>query len=78
MKKEIAEIWADILEVDGLTSDSSFYDFGGTSLQAMRICARIERLTGFEVSPELVFETDNFGEFVTRVRAMDPAPEARR
>ncbi|MFB7495962.1 phosphopantetheine-binding protein [Streptomyces sp. NPDC056161] len=78
MEKEIAGIWAEILEVDDVLPDSSFYDFGGTSLQAMRICARIERITGYEVSPESVFDTDTFRDFVARVRAMDPAQEAGR
>ncbi|MGW5652951.1 acyl carrier protein [Streptomyces humi] len=69
---EIAAIWADILEVDSVAGDVSFYDFGGTSLQAMRICARIERLTGHEVAPELLFDADTFEDFVTGVlRAVD-------
>ncbi|WP_046728758.1 phosphopantetheine-binding protein [Streptomyces humi] len=72
---EISAIWADVLEVDSVAGDLSFYDFGGTSLQAMRICARIERLTGREVAPELLFDADTFEDFVADVLRADDGTE---
>jgi acyl carrier protein len=74
MEKEIARIWSEILEVETVAPDSSFYDFGGTTLQAMRICARLESLTGTDVTPDLLFEADTFADFVaavTRLRATE-------
>ncbi|MFJ1608566.1 phosphopantetheine-binding protein [Streptomyces sp. NPDC088253] len=52
----VARLMAEVLEVDRVGLDDSFYDFGGTSLQAMRLCIRLERETGFPVQPVDVFE----------------------
>ena len=62
-------ILCEILEIDDgrASPEDSFYDFGGTSLQAMRICTRIHRELGAEVAPELLFEADTFGDFVGAV-----------
>ncbi|MFJ4622338.1 acyl carrier protein [Streptomyces sp. NPDC088812] len=75
MESEIASVWAEILGVDHVSPESGFYDFGGTSLQAMRICARVERITGYEVPPETVFACDTLRDFVARVRAMGPGAD---
>jgi acyl carrier protein len=75
MLNEMARIWADILEVDEIPLDASFYDFGGTSLQAMRICARIERDTGIVVTPDALFEADTFSDFVAGVTSAPAAAD---
>ncbi|MFF4424752.1 phosphopantetheine-binding protein [Streptomyces sp. NPDC001549] len=52
----VARLMADVLDVDRVGPDDSFYDFGGTSLQAMRLCIRLERETGLSAQPVDVFE----------------------
>ncbi|MDX3578131.1 phosphopantetheine-binding protein [Streptomyces sp. FL07-04A] len=52
----VARLMAEVLEVDRVGMDDSFYDLGGTSLQAMRLCIRVERETGCPLQPVDVFE----------------------
>lgn len=63
----IAHIQAEILGVDRVGRADSFYDFGGTSLQAIRICARIEREIGSRALPAWLFETDVLADFAQRI-----------
>ncbi|GAA1911672.1 hypothetical protein GCM10009716_22040 [Streptomyces sodiiphilus] len=63
----VLRIAADVLKVPRVTASDSFYDFGGTSLQAMRICARIEKELGLSVTPETLFECDSFADVVSAV-----------
>jgi len=65
----VATIAADVLGVDRLGRSDSFYDFGCTSLQALRICARVERDVGLRALPVWLFETDVLADFVGRLHA---------
>lgn len=67
LETAVAHIQADILGVDRVGRTDSFYDFGGTSLQAIRICARIEREIGSRALPAWLFETDVLTDFVKRL-----------
>ncbi|MDG9688365.1 phosphopantetheine-binding protein [Streptomyces sp. DH18] len=56
-------IIAEILDVPKVTADDNFYDFGGSSLQAMRICARLRKDWGVHAAPDALFEADTLGDF---------------
>ncbi|MFD3694908.1 acyl carrier protein [Streptomyces sp. NPDC058646] len=58
----VLRIVADVLKTPHVTMADSFYDFGGTSLQAMRICARIRTELGSRIAPERLFESDTLAE----------------
>jgi acyl carrier protein len=60
----VAAVVAEVLGVDRVGLDDSFYDFGGTSLQAMRVCIRLERETGQALTPVEVFEHDVLADLV--------------
>ncbi|MFJ3601103.1 MULTISPECIES: phosphopantetheine-binding protein [unclassified Streptomyces] len=68
LEKQVAKIVAEVLGVDRVGRDDSFYDFGGTSLQAIRICARIERGLGMKALPLWFFSHDILHEFVQELR----------
>lgn len=70
----VAQIQADVLGTDQVGRKDSFYDFGGTSLQAIRICARVERETGYRAEPFWLFEDDVLMEFVRRLQAHGRQP----
>ncbi|MFB6612819.1 glutamate 5-kinase [Streptomyces sp. NPDC085524] len=56
-----------VREVTGrpeITPDMQFHDIGGTSLQAMRICARLRTLTGIPFAPQDAFESASLREFL--------------
>lgn len=69
LETQVAQIFADILEVGEIGSADSFYDFGGTSLQAIRICTRIERETSYRALPIWLFEAEYLADFVKRLTA---------
>jgi len=57
-EQHLLRIVADVLKVPHVTMADGFHDFGGTSLQAMRICARIGTELGVRIAPERLFESD--------------------
>lgn len=59
----IAKIQAEILDIDRFGRTDSFYDFGGTSLQAIRVCARVEREVGLKAKPAWLFSHDVLADF---------------
>ncbi|HET9899084.1 MAG TPA: condensation domain-containing protein [Streptosporangiaceae bacterium] len=76
LESQVAKILAEVLDVDRIGRSDSFYDFGGTSLQAIRICARVERDIGCKALPVWLFEYDVLADFVQRLdRAAATAPE---
>jgi len=46
IEKELVSIWKDVLNLDSLGINDSFFDLGGHSLLAARLMARIEKVTG--------------------------------
>ena len=65
----IANIQSEILDVDRFGRTDSFYAFSGTSLDAIRICARIERDSGYRALPVWLLETDILADFAKRLEA---------
>jgi acyl carrier protein len=64
-----SRILADVLGVDRIGRSDSFYDFGGTSLQAIRICARIEVEIGCPAQPEWLFTNDVLSDLAAKLDA---------
>ncbi|MEU8850079.1 acyl carrier protein [Streptomyces sp. NPDC048564] len=60
----VAAVVAEVLGVDRVGLDDSFYDFGGTSLQAISLCVRLEKVTGRPVVPVDVLEHDVLADLV--------------
>jgi acyl carrier protein len=65
----VLRIVADVLGVPQVSPTDSIYDFGGTSLQAMRICARLSKELGLRVSPELLFDSDTLADVIAATKA---------
>lgn len=61
----VLAIVAEVLNVAQVAPDDDFYDFGGSSLQAMRICARLEKDLRIKAAPEALFEAESLGDFAT-------------
>jgi non-ribosomal peptide synthetase component F/acyl carrier protein len=51
----LAEIWADVLEIDEISRDDDFFDLGGDSLEALQVAMMLQKRTG-----EAFEETDIF------------------
>ncbi|WP_320064299.1 acyl carrier protein [Micromonospora sp. RTGN7] len=65
----VLRIVADVLKVPHVALTDSFYDFGGTSLQAMRICARLGKELGVRISPEVLFDSDTLADVISATEA---------
>ncbi|MFE5494139.1 acyl carrier protein [Streptomyces virginiae] len=71
----MASVVAGVLGVDRVGMDDSFYDFGGTSLQAISLCVRLEKATGRAIEPVDVLEYDVLCDLVL---LLSQAPEGGR
>lgn len=63
----VAQVLAEVLEVDRVGRFDSFTDFAGTSLHAVRACAQIADRLGVPVSPAALFDADDLADFVGRL-----------
>ncbi|MER6218350.1 MULTISPECIES: phosphopantetheine-binding protein [unclassified Streptomyces] len=71
----LIRIWEEALQVRPLGREDNFFEMGGTSMLAVRICGEVERLTGFRPGAGQVFDTDTLAEFAQLVSAAaGPAP----
>ena len=78
LETAVSRIGADVLGVDRLSRSDSFYDFGTTSLQAIRICTRIERETGYRALPVWLFVADILADFVIQLQAEGQQAEGQQ
>jgi acyl carrier protein len=69
VEQSVARIIAEVLDVDRAGRMDSFYDFGGTSLEAIRICARVESELGFQAQPTWLFTSDVVADFASKLRS---------
>jgi acyl carrier protein len=69
VEQSVARIIADVLDVDRVGRMDSFYDFGGTSLQAIRICARVEAELGYQAQPTWLFKSDVVADFASKLQS---------
>lgn len=67
LEQEVAKIIADVVGVDRVGRRDSFFELGGTSMDAIRVCARVEKLTDRAVEPSWLLDHDELSDFVARV-----------
>ena len=77
----IAEIWADLLNLENVGIYENFFDLGGSSLLAVKLLTEIERATGVNLPISALFDSPNVsklaevvgkGDWKPRWRAMVP------
>ena len=74
LEAAVARIQSEVLRVDCMGRTDSFFDFGGTSMDAIKICARIEAELGYLVLPEWLFENDVVADLALRIRSSSENP----
>lgn len=55
LEQQLADIWAELLDLDEVGMDDDFFALGGDSLLAMRMVTTVEQATGGYVSPPEFF-----------------------
>jgi acyl carrier protein len=51
-----AEVWTDVLPIDGAEDDQNFFQLGGDSIGAMRLTSELSSRSGLTIDPAAVFE----------------------
>ncbi|MFJ1787205.1 AMP-binding protein [Streptomyces anulatus] len=74
----MADVLAEVLGVDRVGLDDSFCDFGGTSLQAISVCVRLEKIIGRTVEPADILEHDVLADVVALLPCGPGAAVAER
>ncbi|HEX9732029.1 MAG TPA: amino acid adenylation domain-containing protein [Thermoanaerobaculia bacterium] len=54
----LAQIWAEVLQVDMVGIHDSFFDLGGHSLTALRMLGRVTQILGTQIPMNQIFETE--------------------
>lgn len=73
LETSVAQVAAQVLQVDRIGRSDSLFDFDATSMDALKICARIEAEAGDRVPPHWLFESDVLADLVSRIEAEAPA-----
>jgi FkbH-like protein len=58
LEKELAEIWAGLLNVPSVGVHDNFFELGGHSLLAVQLLSRVRQVCGVELSLEVVYSGD--------------------
>jgi amino acid adenylation domain-containing protein len=66
-ERRIANIWVIILDLPQVGVDQDFFALGGTSIQAIEICARIEQDLGVEAPLRIFFESPTVAGMAARI-----------
>jgi hypothetical protein len=70
----VAEVWSQVLGRGGFPPDADFFDAGGQSLDAARICMGLTRRLGPGVDVAMVFESRTAAVLADRLAAAAAAP----
>jgi len=61
VEKQLAQIWAEVLNVTSVSIHDNFFDLGGASIQSLEIIAKAQQL-GLPITPELLFRHQTIAE----------------
>ena len=76
--EELAAMFADVLHVDVVDVDGSFFDLGGHSLLAMELLLRVERRFGQEITVSSLYDEPSPRGLAQLLRRFDPMEPQNR
>jgi acetoacetyl-CoA synthetase len=72
----VTSVWERVLGATALAPGDDFYELGGTSLLALRLCNEIQALTGCDLPPSALLDAPTIAEMTGAIRASRGAPLA--
>ncbi|MFC9363558.1 amino acid adenylation domain-containing protein, partial [Rhodococcus sp. NPDC057014] len=76
-EKAVARVFADVLGVERIGLDDSFFDLGGNSLVATRVVARVNAALGVELVVRTLFEAPTVEALAERIGSAHARPSGR-
>ncbi|WNM63148.1 non-ribosomal peptide synthetase [Candidatus Nitrospira neomarina] len=71
VESQIAAIWGDVLQVEGIGLHDNFFDLGGHSLSATRVISRVRKTFSVEIPLRVLFESPTVAELARYVRGLE-------
>jgi NAD(P)-dependent dehydrogenase (short-subunit alcohol dehydrogenase family)/acyl carrier protein len=65
LEQRIASIWSEVMNLDAVSSDDSFFDVGGSSLQAVRLVARMSEVLAIPVVISTLYDNPTVAALAT-------------
>ncbi len=72
-ERALAQIWADILQIEAIDRNAHFFALGGDSLLAARAIARIQETCGVEIPFSTFFQAPTPGDLAAQIEARQDA-----
>lgn len=63
----LLSVWQEVMGLHVNSIDDDFFELGGTSLDAIRITSRIEKMTGYKLPVKYIFEISNIEDLSTHI-----------
>jgi acyl-CoA synthetase (AMP-forming)/AMP-acid ligase II/thioesterase domain-containing protein len=73
-EQHVAELWAQVLQLEAVGLDDDFFDLGGDSLSAEELMARLSDLDALDVDSRVLLDASTVAEFAAAVQALSAAP----
>ncbi|HXJ43317.1 MAG TPA: non-ribosomal peptide synthetase [Bryobacteraceae bacterium] len=67
IEQTLAELWQELLNVESVNRDSSFFTLGGHSLMAIQMISRVRETLGVDVPLRTIFERPRLHEFAEAI-----------
>src|SRR5262249_49085516 len=68
-ERELCAIWQEVLKLPKIGIDDDFFEFGGTSMQALMVFAKIEARLGYCLSPSTIVQAPTIARLAKFIRA---------
>ena len=77
-EKYLAGVWEEVLEIDGLYLNDTFFDIGGHSLLVMKVITSVHEKTGVKLGPQefLILTLEQMADKIAGKHTFEELPEA--
>ena len=76
--ESLRALWCELLELDQVGDDESFFGLGGSSMDAIRLVNRIQATFGLQITVRTIFEAQTVTALSQALQSIPPAPARPR